>query len=157
MAVFTYKALSGGAVKTGQLKLLGIMSDAVQRMAEGELLQLEKARRLDIKEENYFEIIGAKTASLIASACSAGAASTTEDDAIIEKMRIFGEKIGIAFQIRDDLFDFGTDDVGKPLGIDIKEKKLTLPLIYAINHASKKDQKYLINTIKKHHNNQFGI
>jgi len=138
------------AIKSGQFQLLQILSNAVQRMAEGELLQLEKARRLDIKEENYYEIIGAKTASLIASACSSGAASVTDDAEIVEKMRVFGEKIGIAFQIRDDLFDFGTDDVGKPLGIDIKEKKMTLPLIYALDKASRSQKRHIINLIKKH-------
>lgn len=138
------------ALKTQQFQLLQIMSDAVQRMAEGELLQIEKARRLDIQEETYYEIIGAKTASLIASACSAGAASTTEDAEIVEKMRVFGEKIGIAFQIRDDLFDFGTEDVGKPLGIDIKEKKMTLPLIYALQNTTRSKKRHIINLIKRH-------
>ena len=138
------------ALKTQQFQLLQIMSDAVQRMAEGELLQIEKARRLDIQEETYYEIIGAKTASLIASACSAGAASTTEDPEVVEKMRVFGEKIGIAFQIRDDLFDFGTEDVGKPLGIDIKEKKMTLPLIYALQNTTRSKRRHIINLIKRH-------
>lgn len=141
------------ALKTKQYRLLEIVSDSVKAMSEGELLQLEKARRLDIKEPIYFEIIRQKTASLIGSACSAGAASATTDEAIIEQMRLFGEKIGIAFQIRDDLFDFGTDDVGKPLGIDIKEKKLTLPLIYALNQANRTDRKKIINLIKRHNDN----
>lgn len=140
------------ALKNKELRLLEIVSEAVKSMSEGELLQIEKARRLDIKEEIYYEIIRQKTASLIASACSAGAASADKDEAVIEKMRLFGEKIGIAFQIRDDLFDFGTDDVGKPLGIDIKEKKLTLPLIYALENASQKDKRHIINTIRVHHN-----
>lgn len=139
------------ALKNGQYKLLEIVSDAVKAMSEGELLQIEKARRLDIKEEIYFEIIRRKTASLIASACSAGAASTTDSVEIQEQMRLFGEKIGIAFQIRDDLFDYGTDDVGKPLGIDIKEKKMTLPLIHGLNQASKSDRKHIINLVKHHH------
>ncbi len=138
------------ALKNKEFRLLEIVSDAVKAMSEGELMQLEKARRLDITEEVYYEIIRQKTASLIASACSAGAASVTKDEDTIERMRQFGEKIGLAFQIRDDLFDFGTDDVGKPLGIDIKEKKMTLPLIYALQQASKSDRKRMINNIKRH-------
>ena len=136
--------LSKGLLIATQRKeylLLEIMADAVRAMTEGELLQMEKARRLDIREEIYYDIIKAKTASLIACACSAGAASVTEDSEVVEKMRLFGEKIGIAFQIRDDLFDFGTDDVGKPLGIDIKEKKMTLPLIFALQEAPKSEKK----------------
>lgn len=139
------------ALKNKEYQLLEIVSDAVKAMSEGELLQIEKARRLDIKESVYYEIIRQKTASLIASACSAGAASISKDPEPIEKMRLFGEKIGLAFQIRDDLFDFGSDDVGKPLGIDIKEKKLTLPLIYALEQASKQEKKHIINTVKRHH------
>ena len=138
------------ALKNDQFKLLTIMSNAVKEMSEGELLQIEKARRLDIKEDIYYDIIRQKTASLIAAACAVGAASTTTDAEMIEKMRLFGEKIGIAFQIRDDLFDFGTDDVGKPLGIDIKEKKMTLPLIYALNQAPKKERDRIINIVKRH-------
>lgn len=137
------------ALKSDQFKILKIMSNAVKEMSEGELMQLEKARRLDIKEEVYFDIIRQKTASLIAAACAVGAASTTDDDVIIEKIRLFGEKIGIAFQIKDDLFDFGTDDIGKPLGIDIKEKKMTLPLIYALNNAPKNTRDAIINIIKR--------
>lgn len=137
------------ALRNKEYRLLEIVSDAVKAMSEGELLQIEKARRLDIKEEIYYDIIRQKTASLIASACSAGAASSTKDEEIIERMRLFGEKIGIAFQIRDDLFDFGTNDVGKPLGIDIKEKKMTLPLIYALQHTDKKQRRHIITTIKK--------
>ncbi len=128
---------------------LHILSDAMKAMIEGELLQSQKARKLDIDESIYFDIIRQKTASLIASACSAGAASTTKEEESIEKMRLFGEKIGIAFQIRDDLFDFGTDDVGKPLGIDIKEKKMTLPLIYALNNASTSDKRKILRIVKK--------
>ncbi len=138
------------ALKNDQFKLLTIMSNAVKEMSEGELLQIEKARRLDIKEDIYYDIIRQKTASLIAAACAVGAASTTTDVDLIEKMRLFGEKIGIAFQIRDDLFDFGTDDVGKPLGIDIKEKKMTLPLIYALNQAPKKERDRIINIVKRY-------
>lgn len=138
------------ALKNKEFRLLEILSEAVKAMSEGELLQLEKARRLDIQESVYYEVIRQKTASLIASACSAGAASTTKDEAVIEQLRLFGEHIGIAFQIKDDLFDFGTDDVGKPLGIDIQEKKLTLPLIYALDHAPRSDKNRIINLIKRH-------
>jgi octaprenyl-diphosphate synthase len=141
------------ALKNDSPDLLEIMANAVKEMSEGELLQIEKARRLDIKEDIYFEIIRQKTASLIAAACGVGAASTTNDTVLIGKMRHFGEKIGIAFQIRDDLFDFGTDDVGKPLGIDIKEKKMTLPLIFALNNATKKERDYMINIVKRHNEN----
>lgn len=138
------------AVKQKEYRLFEIVSNAVKAMSEGELLQIEKARRLDIQESIYYDIIRQKTASLIASACSAGAASSTEDEEAIEKMRLFGEKIGIAFQIRDDLFDFGSEDVGKPLGIDIKEKKMTLPLIYALERAPKKERRRIINIIRRH-------
>ena len=138
------------ALKNKQYHLLEIVSDAVKAMSEGELLQIEKARRLDIEESIYYDIIRQKTASLIASACSAGAASVSSDPEIIEKMRLFGEKIGIAFQIRDDLMDFGDDDIGKPRGIDIKEKKMTLPLIYALQHADRADQRRIINIVRRH-------
>ncbi len=138
------------ALQHKHYRLLEIISVAIQAMSEGELLQIEKARRLDIDEAIYYDVIRQKTASLIASACAAGAASTTEDEVLINRMHTFGEKIGIAFQIRDDLFDFGTDDVGKPLGIDIKEKKMTLPLIYALQNASKADKRRIIRTIKKY-------
>ncbi len=145
------------ALDNEEYQLLQIVSTAVKAMSEGELLQLEKARRLDIKEDIYFDIIKGKTASLISAACAAGAASTTKDPAIIDKMKLFGEKIGIAFQIKDDLFDFGTDDVGKPLGIDIKEKKMTLPLIYALDHASKSKTKEIINIIKRHNTDKAKV
>ncbi len=138
------------ALDNGEYHLLQILSRAVKAMSEGELLQIEKARRLDIKEDIYYDIIRQKTASLIAAACSAGAAATTKDEEVIEKMRLFGEHVGMAFQIRDDLFDYGTEDVGKPLGIDIKEKKMTLPLIHALEKASSSDKKRIINNIKRH-------
>lgn len=141
------------ALKNKEFRLLEIMSNAITAMSEGELLQIEKARRLDIQEDIYYEIIRQKTASLIASACAAGAASATPNDQTIELIRQFGEKIGIAFQIRDDLFDFGVDDVGKPLGIDIKEKKMTLPLIYALDKASRPEKRKIINTIRRHSEN----
>ncbi len=145
------------ALKKKQYRLLEILSDAVKAMSEGELLQLEKARRLDIDEEVYFEVIKRKTASLIAAACSVGAASTCKDEEVIERMRLFGENIGIAFQIKDDLFDLGTDDVGKPLGIDIQEKKMTLPLIYALKGAEKSDKRHIINLIKNHSTNSAKV
>lgn len=137
-------------LKEKQFKLLEIISNTLKELAEGELLQIEKARRLDIKEDVYYEIIRKKTASLIASACAVGATSVLDDKEVIDRMRLFGEKIGMAFQIKDDLFDFGVDDVGKPLGIDIKEKKMTLPLIYALNHAGRSDRRKIINIIKRH-------
>ncbi|MCU0352240.1 MAG: polyprenyl synthetase family protein [Cytophagales bacterium] len=128
--------------------LLRIVSHAVREMSEGELLQMAKARRLDITEEVYYEVIRQKTASLIASCCAVGASSVDADQTTIEKARLFGEKVGIAFQIKDDLFDYGTQEVGKPLGIDIKEKKMTLPLIYALNQASWLKKREIIYTIK---------
>lgn len=142
------------ALDTGQYKMLHIVSKAVKAMAEGELLQLEKARRLDIKEEIYFDIIRKKTASLIAASCSLGASSTSADENMVEYMRQVGENIGMSFQIKDDLFDYGDDNVGKPLGIDIKEKKMTLPLIYALNNASFWDRKRIIYIIKNQSNDE---
>ncbi|MEO1515883.1 MAG: polyprenyl synthetase family protein [Bacteroidota bacterium] len=138
------------ALNNQKFNLLEILSIAVKEMSEGELLQIEKARRLDISEDIYYEIIRQKTASLIAAACCSGASSVSENEEDVQKMRSFGEKIGISFQIRDDLFDFGTADVGKPLGIDIKEKKMTLPLIYALDNASKADKRRIINNIKRY-------
>lgn len=137
------------SVQQQQFGMLAVVSRAVREMAEGELLQIEKARRLDIREDIYFDIIRQKTASLIAASCSAGAMSTQQDPEIVEKMRLFGEKVGIAFQIRDDLFDFGTDDVGKPLGIDIKEKKMTLPLIYTLNQVDRSTRRNILNIVKR--------
>lgn len=130
---------------------LHIISTAVREIAEGELLQIEKARKLDIEEKVYFEIIRQKTASLIAAACSAGVASVTEDEKIVEQFRLFGEYAGIAFQIKDDLFDYGTTDVGKPLGIDIKEQKMTLPLIHVLEKASRAQKRWAKNIVKRHH------
>jgi octaprenyl-diphosphate synthase len=119
-------------------------------MSEGELLQIEKTRKLNIKEDIYFEIIRRKTASLLASACAAGAWSTTNDDTLTEKMRLFGEKVGVAFQIKDDLFDYGSDKIGKPTGIDIREKKMTLPLIYTLEHATSDVRRHIINIVKNY-------
>lgn len=131
--------------------LLKIVSNAVREMSEGELLQIEKARRLDISEEIYFEIITKKTATLIAACCAAGAASVNDDQKIIELAKEFGTLTGIAFQIKDDLFDYGNDDqIGKPTGIDVKEKKMTLPLIYALNNCSWLEKRKVINIIKNH-------
>ncbi len=137
------------SLESKNFQILEITSKAVKAIIEGELLQFEKARRLDIDEEVYFQVIRQKTASLIAASCHAGAASATEDEAWQQRMFEFGEKIGIAFQIRDDLFDFGTDDVGKPLGIDIKEKKMTLPLIYALQQVDTTERRRIINIIKR--------
>lgn len=131
--------------------LLKIVSTAVREMSEGELLQIEKARRLDISEEIYFDIITKKTATLIAACCAAGTASVTNDEKAISLARDFGTLTGIAFQIKDDLFDFGSDDnIGKPTGIDIKEKKMTLPLIYALNNSTWLEKRKIINIIKNH-------
>jgi octaprenyl-diphosphate synthase len=131
--------------------LLKIVSTAVREMSEGELLQIEKARRLDISEEIYFEIITKKTATLIAACCAAGVASVTNDEKTILLARDFGTLTGIAFQIKDDLFDFGTDEsIGKPTGIDIKEKKMTLPLIFALNNCSWLEKRKIINIVKNH-------
>jgi len=127
---------------------LHILSDAVRQMSEGELLQIEKSRKLNLKEDIYFEIIRTKTASLLASACAVGAWTTSKDQAISDKMKLFGEKVGIAFQIKDDLFDYGKADVGKPTGNDIKEKKLTLPLIYTLNTIDALTRRELIYIIK---------
>mgnify|MGYP001161873416 CR=1 FL=1 len=129
-------------------QVLHILSDAVRKMSEGELLQLEKARSLNLNEEIYYEIIRNKTASLLASACAAGAWSTSNDETITEKMRLFGEKTGMAFQIKDDLFDYASENVGKPTGNDIKEKKLTLPLIYTLNNVDKETRRKIIYIVK---------
>ena len=140
------------AIKRQEFRLLEIMSEAIERMSEGELLQIEKARRLDIEESIYYNIIKGKTASLFASACAAGVASTTKDETLIQKAKELGEQLGMAFQIKDDLFDYGTDAVGKPVGNDIKEKKMTLPLIFALNNAPKSTRKKIINIVKRNNN-----
>ncbi|MEO8885671.1 MAG: polyprenyl synthetase family protein [Mucilaginibacter sp.] len=145
------------SINNGDFSLLKIVSEAVKQMSEGELLQIEKVRRMDIGEDIYYDVIRQKTASLIAACCACGAASAGADDETIEKMRLFGEKIGIAFQIKDDMFDFGTDDVGKPLGIDIKEKKVTLPLIYALNNTDNATKKSMINLVKNHNDDPVKI
>lgn len=141
------------ATTNEDIQLLHILSEAVKQMSEGELLQIEKSRKLNLEEQVYFEIIKNKTASLLSSACAAGAWSTTQDKTITEKMKIFGKKTGIAFQIKDDLFDYGNQDIGKPTGNDIKEKKLTLPLIYTLNKVDKPTKRQIINIIKNENKN----
>ncbi|NMH87189.1 polyprenyl synthetase family protein [Flavivirga algicola] len=138
------------SIDNNDFDLLKIISIAVREMSEGELLQIEKARKLDITEAVYYEIIRQKTATLIAACCSLGAASVKPESQHVESMRKFGELIGMAFQIKDDLFDYGDAQIGKPTGIDIKEQKMTLPLIYVLNQSSKKDKNWLINSIKNH-------
>lgn len=139
------------SIDNNDFDLLKIISVAVREMSEGELLQIEKARRLDITEEVYYEIIRQKTATLIAACCAMGACSVApQNSEIIEKMRLFGEYVGMAFQIKDDLFDYTEDAIGKPTGIDIKEQKMTLPLIYVLNTSSEKDKNWLINSVKKY-------
>ena len=142
------------SIDNDDFDILKLISVAVREMSEGELLQIEKARRLDITEEVYFEIIRQKTATLIAACCAIGAASVGASDEEISKMHDFGECIGIAFQIKDDLFDYTESNIGKPTGIDIKEQKMTLPLIHTLNTCSEKDKKWLINSIKKHNNDK---
>jgi octaprenyl-diphosphate synthase len=141
------------AVDNNDFHLLKIVSEAVREMSEGELLQMEKARNLDITEDVYFDIIRMKTASLIASCCAVGASSAGADQETVGKMRAFGLKVGMAFQIKDDLFDYGTSEIGKPLGIDIKEKKMTLPLIFALNKASWLEKRRIIYMIKNQSDN----
>ncbi|MDQ0782396.1 polyprenyl synthetase family protein [Chryseobacterium sp. W4I1] len=135
--------------------LLGVISRTIREMSEGELLQLEKARKLDITEEVYYEIIRQKTATLIAACCEIGVLSNNADEALAKKMMDFGTYTGMAFQIKDDLFDYlSSNFIGKPVGIDIKEQKMTLPLIYTLKNASEKDKKYYFNTIKRYNNDQ---
>lgn len=138
------------SIDYGDFDLLKIISVAVREMSEGELLQIEKARRLDITEDVYFEIIRQKTATLIAACCSLGACSVNPEGDDTEKMRRFGELIGMAFQIKDDLFDYTDDAIGKPTGIDIKEQKMTLPLIYTLNNCTKDEKRWVINSVKNH-------
>jgi octaprenyl-diphosphate synthase len=134
-------------------QILKLLSDAVRKMSEGELLQMEKARSLNLNEEIYFDIIRSKTASLLASACAAGAWSNTADANISHQMQLFGENVGMAFQIKDDLFDYSNDNIGKPTGNDIKEKKLTLPLIYTLNKIDKETRRKMIYIIKNENKN----
>ena len=141
-------------IDNNDFDLLKIISVAVREMSEGELLQIEKARTLDITEEVYYDIIRQKTATLIAACCSLGAASVKPNSNNIEILRKFGELIGMAFQIKDDLFDYGTRKIGKPTGIDIKEQKMTLPLIYTINNCTTKERNWIVNSIKRHNKDQ---
>ena len=142
------------SVENNEFEMLRLVSRAVKEMSEGELLQIQKARLLNITEDVYYEIIRKKTASLIAACCAMGAAAGKQDAETIEKMYLFGEKVGLAFQIKDDLFDFGLGEgIGKPVGIDIKEKKLTLPLIYALENTSKSERRRILNIVKNHNEN----
>ena len=141
-------------IDNNDFDLLKIISVAVREMSEGELLQIEKARTLDITEEVYYDIIRQKTATLIAACCSLGAASVKPNSNDVEILRKFGELIGMAFQIKDDLFDYGTRKIGKPTGIDIKEQKMTLPLIYTINNCTSKERNWIVNSIKRHNKDQ---
>ena len=136
------------SIENKEFELLGIVTEAVKEMSEGELLQMEKARQLDITEDVYYDIIQRKTASLIASCCAVGASSAKAGEDVVKKMKWIGQQIGMAFQIKDDLFDYGEDEIGKPVGIDIKEKKLTLPLIHALSKASWLEKRRIINIVK---------
>ena len=142
------------SIDNDDFDILKLISVAVREMSEGELLQIEKARKLDITEAIYFDIIRQKTATLIAACCGIGAASVGSEADEIERMRKFGELIGIAFQIKDDLFDYSDEKIGKPTGIDIKEQKMTLPLIYALNNCEPSEKKWLINSVKNHNKNK---
>ena len=142
------------SIDNGDFDLLRIISVAVKEMSEGELLQIEKARKLDITEDVYYEIIRQKTATLIAACTAMGAASVNSDEQTVKDMHRFGELTGMAFQIKDDLFDYSEGGIGKPTGIDIKEQKMTLPLIYTLNTVDDKTRKWIINIVKKHHKNK---
>ena len=145
------------SIDNNDFDLLKIISVAVREMSEGELLQIEKARKLDITEEVYYEIIRKKTATLIAACCAMGAQSVMATKEEVEVMREFGEHIGMAFQIKDDLFDYGTEKIGKPTGIDIKEQKMTLPLIHVLNNCSDKEKRWVINSIKNHNTDKVRV
>lgn len=145
------------SLENEDFKILQILSTAVKQMSEGELLQIEKARNLNLSEDIYYEIIRNKTASLLASACAAGAYASSKDAVLTEKMRLFGEKVGMAFQVKDDLFDYGTDDIGKPTGNDIKEKKMTLPLIYTLNNTDAATRRKIIYIVKNENTNKEKI
>lgn len=137
-------------IENEDFDLLKIISVAVREISEGELLQIEKARKLDITEDVYYNIIRQKTATLLAACCAMGARTVQDDDQVVQKMRLFGEYIGMAFQIKDDLFDYGETAIGKPTGIDIKEQKMTLPLIYTLNNVSTAEKNWLIQSIKRY-------
>jgi len=143
------------SMESKNFNLLEIVTKAVKEMSEGELLQIEKTRSLNLSEDTYFEIIRQKTASLLSACCECGAASVGADSKVQKDMHLFGEYTGLAFQIKDDLFDYGIgEDIGKPRGIDLKEKKLTLPIIHALNHADKKEKESVIRIIKKKKHNR---
>ena len=145
------------SIENDDFDLLKIISIAVREMSQGELLQIEKARDLNITEEIYYEIIRQKTATLLAACCALGAQSVNASSKEVEQMRQFGELLGMAFQIKDDLFDYGKNRIGKPIGIDIKEKKMTLPLIYTLNNVSKEEKRIIMNTVKNHSNNKVKV
>ena len=145
------------SIENEDFDLLKIISVAVREMSQGELLQIEKARDLDITEEVYYEIIRQKTATLLAACCAMGAQSVDASEEEVEKMHHFGELIGMAFQIKDDLFDYGERKIGKPVGIDIKERKMTLPLIHTLNVVSPDEKRTLINTVKNHNKNKVKV
>lgn len=145
------------SLDNGEFKVLQLLTNAIRQMSEGELLQIEKSRKLNLNQEVYFEIIRSKTASLLASACAAGAWSTTHDLEKTELLRVFGEKVGMAFQIKDDLFDYSDADVGKPTGNDIREKKLTLPLIYSLQVANQADRRKMMYILKNEHHNKVSV
>ncbi len=142
------------SIENEDFDLLKIISVAVREMSQGELLQIEKARDLDITESVYYEIIRQKTATLLAACCAIGAKSVGASDESVDKMHTFGQLLGMAFQIKDDLFDYGTARIGKPTGIDIKEQKMTLPLIHTLNTVSSKEKKWLVNSIKNQNKNK---
>ena len=146
------------SVKNKEYKMLEIMSNAVEQMSEGELLQMEKSRKLNISEADYYKIIRKKTAALISACCESGAVASKQCDNVCEKMRLFGEYAGMAFQIKDDLFDYeSNNNIGKPKGIDIKDKKLTLPIIYSLNNVSYNQKRIIINTVKRDYDNDEKI
>ena len=145
------------SIENEDFDLLKIISVAVREMSQGELLQIEKARALNITEEIYYEIIRQKTATLLAACCALGAQAVNATEQEVKKMHLFGELLGMAFQIKDDLFDYGEQKIGKPLGIDIKEKKMTLPLIHVLNTASDSERRQIINTIKNHNKNKTKV
>jgi octaprenyl-diphosphate synthase len=145
------------SVEHKEFDLLAIVSNAVREMSEGELLQMEKSRSLNMTESIYFEIIRQKTASLISSCCAVGASSTGAPEDVVQKMKLFGEKVGMAFQIKDDLFDYGEEEIGKPLGIDIKEKKMTLPLIYSLSKVSWLEKRRIMGIVKNDRKSQKQI
>ncbi|MDC3050813.1 polyprenyl synthetase family protein [Bacteroidota bacterium] len=144
-------------IENKDFDLLEFISVAVREMSEGELLQAQKARSFDINEDLYLKIIRKKTATLMAICCAIGAKSVNADKKMVDKLYLFGELIGITFQIRDDLFDYSENKIGKPIGIDIKDKKMTLPLIHVINKASLNDRNWILNTIKKHNKNKARV